>query len=452
MLFESRTELEKALFDEAVDLLERSKPDEAIIKLFELLEIDSHSEYVDRVNILLAEAYREKREYKKGTDLLYSIIEKESVTNNDLTYAYTRIAALYNEWKYPETFIDSVVKYSEMSILNSKKNGFNEYLALSENELGHVLIQLEKYVEAQPKLIKALGLFLDLGMSKHAANVAINLSNSYLYLDNNNMAEQVIDEALLFCKEGGNENLFMRLYLQKAKVNQYVENYKDAYDYLSKSRMLRIDSEIVEMSAKYDLEMKEAKIREEKLKSEKKQNEVFVLMILIGILLLVLILGFIIFYLQRKNFKQKHKLVEMQTQILEKDYEIKNKELTTAIAGGIAMDKILEEVKGEITLKNYNKALNVINTGLSGDRKWQRFMLNFNKQNPDFFLKLQKRHPDLTENDTRLCAFLKMGLKTKEIASVLNIEISGVNKGRQRLRKKLNLKLKENIAEYLDVI
>ena len=116
------------------------------------------------------------------------------------------------------------------------------------------------------------------------------------------------------------------------------------------------------------------------------------------------------------------------------------------------MDKILEEVKGEITLKNYNKALNVINTGLSGDRKWQRFMLNFNKQNPDFFLKLQKRHPDLTENDTRLCAFLKMGLKTKEIASVLNIEISGVNKGRQRLRKKLNLKLKENIAEYLDVI
>ncbi len=455
---DSLKESDKKLFKEAVDLLKQLKPDEAIVKLFEILKLSSNKDHLDRANILLAEAYREKRENKKGTELLYTLMQQKNVAHNNMTYAYTRMSALYNEWKYPqESFMDSVIKYSNLAIINAEKYGFNEYLALSENEIGQLLNLKNKYTEAQPRLIRALHLFLNLDMKRDAVNAALNLGYSYLYSKKYKKAEQVMDEALLYCSEEGNAYLFMRMYLLKAKINKHLGNYKKGYNYLFKSNNLledsfrdRLDAKIVEMVAKYDLKLKEDKIREEKLKSEKKQKEVIILIILIGILLLVLILGGMIFYLQRKYFNQKQTLIGMQTQILEKDYELKNKELTTVVAGWVEMDKILEEVKSKITSRKYKKALNIINTSLSGDRKLQKTLLDFNEQNPDFLLKLHQHHPNLTDNDTRLCSLLKMRLRSKDISAILNITISSVNKGRQRLRKKLQLKPQENIAAYLD--
>ncbi len=449
---------DKNLFKEAVDLLKQLKPDEAIVKLFKILKLSSNKDHLDRANILLAEAYREKRENKKGIDLLYTLMEQKNVAHNNMTYAYTRMSALYNEWKYPqESFMDSVIKYSELAIVNAEKYGFDEYLALSENEIGQLLNLKKKYAEAQPRLIKALHLFLNLDMKRDAVNAALNLGYSYLYSKKYKKADEVMDEALLYCNEEGNAYLFMRMYLLKAKINKHLGNYKEGYHYLFRSNDLleqsfkdRLDAKIVEMVAKYDLKLKEDKIREEKLKREKKQKEVVALMILIGILLLVLILGGIIFYLQRKYFSQKQTLSEMQNQILEKDYELKNKELKTVVAGWVEMDKILEEVKSKIVSKKYKKALSVINASLSGDRKSQKIILDFNEQHPDFLIKLHQHHPNLTDNDTRLCTLLKMGLRSKDIAGILNIAVSSVNKGRQRLRKKLQLKPQEDIASYLE--
>ena len=448
------------LFSEAEYYLYRGMSSIAIPKLFELLDkTQVNTKMFFKIQIALSEAYRQRREYNKGFNILFDIVKSPYIDDEEKSHAYTRIAALFNESKHSEHYLDSAYKYSEMALRISEKQKYPFVTATAKNEIGWIIKQREDFAGSLPILEEALIIFKKLNMYLHMSNVTINISSAYMSMEQYEKANSVIDSTIVFCNQTDDKYMLMRLYLHKSKLYKLMRDYENAFYYQEEARRLQLnffnnllDIQIAEMAAKYDLELKEVKIREEKLKSEKKQNEVFVLMILLGILLLVLILGFFIFYLQRKNFKQKHKLVEMQTQILEKDYEMKNKELTTAIAGGIAMDKILEEVKGEIALKNYNKAINVINTGLSGDRKWQRFMLNFNKQNPDFFSKLQKLHPNLTENDKMLCAFLKMGLKTKEIASVLNIEISGVNKGRQRLRKKLNLKLKENIAEYLDAI
>jgi tetratricopeptide (TPR) repeat protein len=295
---EYKASYEKLELDEAVSFLKRSKPNEAITILFELLEtVGTNSEYVDIINTYIAEAYREKREYKKGIDLLYAVMEKDDVDLEYLTYAYTRIAAIYNEWKYPEfSFLDSVVKYSELSIAQSKRNGFIEYLALSQNELGHVMIQKEDYTKAKELLSESMYLFLSLGMNEYAAGVSVNLSNSYLYDGDFQMAERIIDSSLLYCNEKGNENMFMRLFMQKAKVSQYKEDYKTAYEYLSKARLQqsaffeeRLDAEIIEMSAKYDLELKESKIAEEQQKVQISKRDNAILLVLVFVLLISLI-------------------------------------------------------------------------------------------------------------------------------------------------------------------
>ena len=58
-------------------------------------------------------------------------------------------------------------------------------------------------------------------------------------------------------------------------------------------------------------------------------------------------------------------------------------------------------------------------------------------------------HPKLTPNDLRLCAYLRLNLSSKEIASLLNISSKSVEIKRYRLRKRMNLEHETNIIGYI---
>ena len=77
---------------------------------------------------------------------------------------------------------------------------------------------------------------------------------------------------------------------------------------------------------------------------------------------------------------------------------------------------------------------------------------SFDAIHNDFFKKLEARYPQLSYKDKMLCAYLKMNLISKEIAPLLNISVRGVEISRYRLRKKLNLDEKTNLADFLQKI
>ena len=77
------------------------------------------------------------------------------------------------------------------------------------------------------------------------------------------------------------------------------------------------------------------------------------------------------------------------------------------------------------------------------------FDVNFERVHVDFFNRLLMINPDLTKRELRLCAFVKMDLSNKEIAPLLNISVRGVETGRYRIRKKLDIHEK-NFKNYLD--
>lgn len=452
---------EEILYDEAMQHLQRSEPDMAIEKLFELLnKIDQDSEYTNRINISIAEGYREKREYRKGLNLLYATILKDDLNKNDETYAFTRIAAIYCDWQRTDIAKhDSVIKYSNLSITNSIIHGYPNYLATSQNELGFIYIQKNEIQVAIDYLTKALNNFLAIKMNNNAIEVSINLSNAYLYSNNYEMAEEVIDKALTYCPLEKNENLHMRLYLQKAKVNEYQQDYKLAYEYLSKGRLLqkkffndRLDSQIFEMSAKYDLKLKEAYLTKEKQKVALHKRNIAILIIIIAILIIILVAALIIYRLTRKYLIQKHNVERMQSEILKKNFENKNIELSGAIADVVTYNKVLESVKKAISSKNLNEAILILNANINTEQNWQRFLLIFNELDPNFFVRLKQIYPNLTENEIKLSALLKMGFKSREIAGVLNIATSSVDKKRQRLRKKINLDSLVDLSDYFKKI
>lgn len=77
------------------------------------------------------------------------------------------------------------------------------------------------------------------------------------------------------------------------------------------------------------------------------------------------------------------------------------------------------------------------------------FEIQIDELHQDFFKRLKERFPDLSINDLRLCAYLKIGLNSKEISDLLNIQPSSAYISRSRLRKKLNLKVDEDLHDFL---
>ncbi len=77
---------------------------------------------------------------------------------------------------------------------------------------------------------------------------------------------------------------------------------------------------------------------------------------------------------------------------------------------------------------------------------------NFNMVYDDFMKVLTARFPDLKINDRKLCAYLRMGLSSKEMASLLNMPVRSIETARYRLRKKLNMTGGENLTEFIQNI
>lgn len=85
----------------------------------------------------------------------------------------------------------------------------------------------------------------------------------------------------------------------------------------------------------------------------------------------------------------------------------------------------------------------------SKDESWQRFNLSFSKVHKDFERNLTAKYPNLTPNELKLSAFVRLGMPNKEIASILNLSVDSIKVSRSRLRKKLNIESGINLEVYL---
>ena len=169
---------------------------------------------------------------------------------------------------------------------------------------------------------------------------------------------------------------------------------------------------------------------------------------------------------ERELEQQKKESVQvidkLRSERLESEIVHKNKELASATMHLVQKGKILQGVRDslkQISLEEKEKAnkeirriIKMINNDIKLDNTWDQFERHFDQVHVNFTERLRQKHPTLTPNDQKLCAYLRMNLSTKEIATIMNISIRGVEIARYRLRKKLGIAKEVNLTEYvLDV-
>ena len=83
------------------------------------------------------------------------------------------------------------------------------------------------------------------------------------------------------------------------------------------------------------------------------------------------------------------------------------------------------------------------------DRTWEQFKAHFENVHPEYFERLRHQFPALTPNETRLCAYLKMGMGNQEICQINGIASTSIKKSLNRLKKKLSLSAQDNLRDFI---
>jgi hypothetical protein len=103
----------------------------------------------------------------------------------------------------------------------------------------------------------------------------------------------------------------------------------------------------------------------------------------------------------------------------------------------------LRSIKYVTDIKDISKTLNRVSVHIDqnfvADKNWEQFEIHFNQINHNFLVKLKKEFPDLTQTNLKLCAYLRMNLGSKGIASLMNISPKAVLKSKYRLKHKFQL-------------
>jgi DNA-binding response OmpR family regulator/DNA-binding CsgD family transcriptional regulator len=83
---------------------------------------------------------------------------------------------------------------------------------------------------------------------------------------------------------------------------------------------------------------------------------------------------------------------------------------------------------------------------------WQHFEIAFKNVHANFGKNLLSAFPALTPGEIRLCTLIKLGLNTKEMASLLYQSPESIKVSRSRLRKKLQLPNEANLENFFAAI
>ncbi|WGK64026.1 hypothetical protein [Croceiramulus getboli] len=184
---------------------------------------------------------------------------------------------------------------------------------------------------------------------------------------------------------------------------------------------------------------------------------------------LILLLLFFVYRINRKKVKQElaqlkrqytretqKKIFELEKSNLEREIGNKKKELTNSVASIIKKNETIIQLRNElerlkeVSTNPYRTKMILASSKktIHNQKDWSQFELNFRQINADFFDNLVAVHPKISTRDLKLCAYIKTGLTSKEIAPLMGISVRGVELRRYRLRKKLGMNAEESFQDY----
>lgn len=270
------------------------------------------------------------------------------------------------------------------------------------------------------------------------------------------------------------------LYKANEKLNKpeeayiHFKNYTKLKDSLENIEVI-VKIETIELKRQLETSKNEAKIQSQKLELIIKEKDIernkYYLIISISIALLIFIIGIFIFRISKINkekelLEKSQSLNEVEAQliavkieqeqerslVLENEVQLKNNRIKKLANIINQKNELLEEFSAEEIFNDNNSLKKRFKKLIDSEEDRNFFNQEIKQIDTNFHIELKNKHTNLTVNDLKLCSMLKIGLSSKEMASLLSISSTSVDVARSRLRAKINLNKGNDIITYLNSI
>ena len=176
--------------------------------------------------------------------------------------------------------------------------------------------------------------------------------------------------------------------------------------------------------------------------------------------ILLLILTFRYFRQRGKALALQNDMIDLKLQQEQKEGELlkehireKNQSLISYSLLIAQKNETLQQILADqpnTDLVEYKMRIkSIVNNSVVFEKEWDEFMKLFQETYSGYFKRLLEINQKITQKDLRLCALLKIGLTSKQIAQTLFIAPGSVDISRSRLKKKLGLEKEENLSVFL---
>ena len=410
--------------------------------------------------------------YLKAIDLIENAAPNDSLNNKSLLLAhiYNNLGNVYHDGRDDSSKGRS---YYDKGLSHARRQNDDRILAILLNNIGNLLINSKKYEEGYKSINEALAINIKSNNVKAIAQTYRNLGNYFKLRENYDSAIHYYYKSIEYAEKVGSmrEILDSREGLSKSYEAQnhidkaYVEykKFKILSDSLLNETRL---NEISRIESKYEFEKEQERITLKQ--KERERNFYYIFSILVALALIMGLMARVHWTrVKATRLKNEHLALKQQSLELEKEnlnMELlhKKKEMTTKVMYLYQKNELLDRVikqLGELqsNLKSENKPIvrKVIkNLGeVINEEAWEEFEIRFNEIHHEFYVNLEKRFPELTPNERKLCAFLKLNMTSKEISSLTGQSVRSIDVARTRLRKKLNLTNTDiNLVDFFNSI
>lgn len=255
-----------------------------------------------------------------------------------------------------------------------------------------------------------------------------------------------------------NAELISRIHEQEGRADSALTYYRTMMQFKEEAQKEENIKKITQlrMQFEFDAMLKQKELEEVRTKASQRQRETLVYGLLGFVLLSAIIL--LLLYRNQKAKADRAILREQNLKLeraqLDQDLDYKNKELATNMMylleknefiTGIA--RKLSEAKGAFNKNNQDLVQQIVNElkQNSSTKIWEEFEMRFKEVHAEFYISLNETYPDLTPNEVKLCAFLRLNMSTKEISAITHQSVNSLNMARFRLRKKMGIDRDENL-------
>lgn len=420
----------------------------------------------------MQEEYEEANYYIREALLLW-----EQLGNDEgIGIALNNIGEIYRMRGSLNTALD----YFNQSLYISEKVQKKELIADNYKNIGLVKSQFGEVEESFKYFNLSLKLFEETNNLEDQVDVILTIGDQYYKIGEYRNAFQSYNKVYGISTKANHwkhiADAAQGLSLATDKMRNYklsLQYYKIFAAYTDSIGQRQKISRITELQSRFkqDLQDKELQITKNELalsENQNKMNELKLNLLIISILFIIII-SLLVLNKFRSQIKKerliREKNVELyrtQRELMEIDLQAKDSDLMNFALHLVQKNEILQQLQKELkklphnsdeeTAQRISELNATIKQHIIVKEEYDEFQQKLDSSYNDFFNRLRVKFPNLTKNEERLCAFLRLNLSSKEISAINNISVKAVEMSRYRLRKKMNLAYSELLPEYLQSI